>query len=855
MPIDSHLKAQLEEIDDMYGGDNIIKILGPTMLSYTSTDSAREYMFTSHIKQTLNLLNPDVPRLQTGMENAIGEVNHAYCRLDGTWEVLDIIQKFPDRGIYTLVLYNKKTDTYDMIEKKIAENLTEKFGYVYNTDFMDHVKVGDKLKDAILYKSTSYDEHMNYRYGKNANVYFSTSTDTLEDAIRVRRSWAEGVKSVEVDLVQVPVNDNDVMLNLYGDDSVYKTFPDIGEHVKNSMLCATRRINKNHLLYDFQTQNMATVYSTDADYYVSKDAEVYDIEIYYNGDDPFPDTLFYQQMKFYYECCCQYADKMYAWATRIKKSGSKYTENVTYFRSRYKNYTNPEYKWKNKDRAFSNIVIEFHVKSVVSLEAGSKLTGRYGDKGVIGDFAEDLSEQFQESIVDMVAPNATEEEKRRLAKNIQIVDDVRMPYSDDVKVDILLNSSGAVRRINPGQLSEVEVNFQAAQVQKYIREQCKTREEKIAVIWKFLKLVNAAEMDFYWKMYQSFDQFKQVGDYNFHIWSDAAKDAFIKDIEENGFYLIKPPHTPLAYDDIQAIYNEFPFIKPYPIYIDLFGIKKRRVMKDGIIGSKYILVLKQNSNKNFSARSTFRVNRANLPTKDVAKKTNRSSYARTPVRLSEIYNIMASNSGLDLAEYNIFMRSSALGRKSLQRILAAEGNPMLIDKLKVQDNFINANADILNAKLKGIGLEIKFYTEADPIPDIYSNAKIPMRIGDYTILCSYDEKPMYRDLLNRFDAKMKEFTMLESYQGEKHDVCWKQVFEDSEVKKYQLSDEKKDLLVTATKGIITILEEVKPTSKASKEAEENLEKADLYDENGNKIPQRRRRKKATTDTEEKKPND
>src|SRR5699024_11688141 len=100
----------------------------------------------------------------------------------------------------------------------------------------------------------------------------------------------------------------------------------------------------------------------------------------------------------------------------------------------------------------------------------------------------------------------------------------------------------------------------------------------------------------------------------------------------------------------------------------------------------YILILKQNSNKNFSARSTFRVNRSNLPAKDIAKKTNRSAYARTPVRLSEIYNLLASISGEDLAEYNIFMRSSALGRKSLDRILAAPGNPLKVRKLKVQDN-------------------------------------------------------------------------------------------------------------------------------------------------------------------------
>lgn len=448
MPIDTHLKASLEEMDEKYGGNEMFRILGPTSLSYTSTDSSREYMFTSHLKQVLTLLDPDVPRLSTGFENTVGRYNHAYKKLEGSWEVMDVIEKFPGyNGIYTIVLFNRKTNTYDMIEKKPAESLTEKFGYIYNTEVMDSLRPGDRVTDPILYKSTSYDRHMNYRYGKNAMVYYSTSTDTLEDAIRVRRSWAERVKSVEIDTVQVPINDNDVLLNLYGDDAHYQAFPDIGGCVKNSILCGTRRVNKAHILYDFQPQNMRNLYSTDTEYYVTKNSEVYDVDIYYNGNEPFPSNLFHQQLKHYYDQICHYVDLVYAWATKIKKSGSKYTENVTFLRSRYMHFNDPEYKWKNKDRAFGNIVVEFKVRSTVSLDAGSKLSGRYGDKGVIGEFAEDLPKPVVESLVELAArEGATEEEKKKLSHSIMVVDDDRMPYTDYGPVDICLNMSGSLRR-------------------------------------------------------------------------------------------------------------------------------------------------------------------------------------------------------------------------------------------------------------------------------------------------------------------------------------------------------------------------------------------------------------------------
>ena len=337
MSVDTKLRHELEVMDEEFSGDNMVKMLGMSTLNWMNVDSSRQLMFNSHIKQLLTLVNPDVPRIQTGFENTIGSYSNAYKKLEGVWEVKDIIKKFPDipnSHIYTVVFYNKKKDLYDMIEAPIAESLTEKFGYAYNISRMDEMKVGDKIKDEIIYKSTSFDDQMNYRLGKNATVFYSTSTDTLEDALVVRKGWADSIRSVEIDDVQVSVNTNEVLVNLYGDDKNYRTFPNIGEEVNNSLLCAVRVVNNDHLLYDFQKSNMRTTMDTDAEYYVSKHAQVYDIDVYYNGDKDFPDNLFYQQIKYYYEAGNEYARKLYRWADDIKKSGSNYTDNISHIRSR-----------------------------------------------------------------------------------------------------------------------------------------------------------------------------------------------------------------------------------------------------------------------------------------------------------------------------------------------------------------------------------------------------------------------------------------------------------------------------------------------------------------------------------------
>lgn len=819
MPIDTHLKQRLEDLDEKYGGDEMFRIFGPTSLSWATTDSSRMYMFTSHLKQALSLLEPDVPRLQTGFENSIGKYNRAYKQLKGKWEVKYVIPKFtlsediPEADgrkiqIYMVALYNEETDTWEMIEKPVAENLTEKFGYLYNSTVLENLHVGDRLKDPILYKSTAYDDHMNYRYGKNARVYYSTSTDTIEDAIVVRRGWAEHVKSVEVDFVQVPINDNDIMLNLYGDDHTYQPFPEIGEYVKDSLICATRRINKAHLLYDFQKAAMREVMDTDMDYYTSKHSVVYDINVYYNGDEPFPDNLFYRQLKKYYEDGCNYAARVLEVCNIIKASGSKYTQNVSYYRAIYMHYNDPAYKWKNKDKAFNHINVEFKVKSIVGIELGSKLTGRFGNKGVVSRVMDQQDDTLEDAVVNMLDDGSlTEDDKRILRSKIVIVDDERMPYyiQDGVRIycDIMCNASGAIRRLNPGQLVEVETNFIAEQVQ-FMIQKAKTMEEKEHIFFKFLDICNHDQNTFFKAMYDGWDYVQEINGAQLHIMAPESKKAFIQNVEKYGFYIVRPPHKPLLYDDVIRMYDAFPEITPKDIYVDIFGTKQRKTMRRGVIGYQYMLILKQNSNKNFSARSTFRVNRSNLPAKDIAKKTNRSSYARTPVRLSEIYNLLSAVEPRDLAEFNIFTRSSALGRKSLDRILAADGNPLKIKKLTVRSNFTNANADILAAKLKFLGIRIFF----SPVPEgriqVWDDTCVaPLHFGQYTIYDYPRNRSMYQALFNAFDAEMKKSIYVESYPGEKQDICWDNVFADEDLKKeYNLTPELCETMKTTTKGYL-----------------------------------------------------
>lgn len=788
--------SQYAKMDEKFG-DALYKLWGPTLMGFPAdTDSSRSLMFTSNQKQMLVLENPDVPYVLTGAERTFGKYNRAYKALEGEWEVLDKIDKFGDGTVYTLVLYNPKQKKYDMIPKPTAKLKAEKFGYRFNTDIMDSMQVGQRVKDQVIYRSTSYDENMNYRLGKNALVLYSTSNPTIEDAILVRRGWADQVRFFEFDNVWVPLNNNDVFINRYGDDHEYDPFPMVGEHVQEGIIASTRRVVKDHILHDFQSKNLRDSYATDSDFFTSKDALVYDIDVYYNGQEEMPDTIFMKKIKFIYQCCCQYADAITAWGRRIKEDckahpGRTYTQRVPYLIARNQYVTNPEYLWRYKDREFSNILINFKTYASVSLEAGFKLVGRYGDKGVISKLApdgvaEDTGENaFIENIVHNFADSIgngeelTEDEMKGLCKSFAVVEDSEMPYMEDgTKVDVLLNASGAIRRLNTGQLVEVDLAFQMECIRKKIIE-TPDMDEKYRMLFRFLEIVNEDEYKFFYDKYSRWTRRVTIDAHTVLFLDGEERKAFMDDVEQYGIRLVKPPHKCIRYDTVKAVYHEFPWIQPVQLYIDKFGIARKPLMRKCIVGHKYLYALKQTSNKNFSARSMGRVNKKGLPEKSTDKRDNRSAISNNPLKLGEVHNLMSSVSGRDMAEHNIFTRSSPIARKSLVRILKASGDPMQIHRLKVKDNYRNVNAQILNAYFKTWGIRLNFITDADQEEQVYIDTPQIFRVHGYQVLDCPSRRHEYQKLFMRHDA-LRADTIIVAEDVDKS--LWDIIFQEDEFK-------------------------------------------------------------------------
>ena len=74
------LKEELKKADEKYQGS--AALLGMTVLSYPGyINSMRSTMFTSHLKQFVNLLKPEYPLVFTNAENVVGKHSSGYKQM------------------------------------------------------------------------------------------------------------------------------------------------------------------------------------------------------------------------------------------------------------------------------------------------------------------------------------------------------------------------------------------------------------------------------------------------------------------------------------------------------------------------------------------------------------------------------------------------------------------------------------------------------------------------------------------------------------------------------------------------------------------------------------------------------
>lgn len=644
--------------------------LGLTLMTFPQYISAtRSTMFTNHLKQ-FNVLNqPEFPYVFTNYENIFGKNSSSLQLADHDYKVVARIEKFKDYPghLYCLFIYDEDDDKYDVIFRKVSENLTEKYGYLINNESLDKLEIGDEIsRGDVLYKSTSFDEDNNYCFGLNARIAYIEDPGNVEDAYVVSESFAKRCISHKCDSVKISLNDNDFLLNLYGDGKQYKGLPDINEEVDHHIICAKRRIYNDQVLYDMKKSNMMKISPMSDKLYFAR-GYVIDIDIYCNKPlDKIPIVDYNDQLVYYLKNQNRYYKELFEQCDKIVKSGSKYSADIGFMHQRAKNILDPKYQWKDNESIFSNMIIEVQVDRDISLSAGSKITGRYGDKGVISEVRPD----------DMMPY-------------------VLNPDGSHTPLDVIANPLSCPNRLNPFQWIEMSITHQAGLLIRDYIKPAKSITEKWKYLRKFLSYFNErGELD-------------QLEDYYKGL-NLKGKHDFWDSVENDGIFINYPPmwEGMPAIDKIEQIGKAFNFQRD-EVHVFMHG-RDVQLMRPITVGYKYMMKLKQDSEKNFSARSTGSLSQQGLPEKSNKVRTNEMLYSNTPIAIGrdENNNLAIGVESFMLNKMHLFYRTSPFARRKVGDLYT---NDVLNFKgFKIKPGYRNRNVEILNAKLKAIGAEIHY---------------------------------------------------------------------------------------------------------------------------------------------------
>lgn len=356
-------------------------------------NSNRSVMFCSHFQQAPILANIDkdtgefngeTPLVNSRFENQVGEYSSGYKELPYDCKVL--FKFVRNKYNYFLVVYKYDTKTYDVIERKECEWITEKYGY-RNINYMDEIEIGDKLeKDTILSANTSYDEQMNLCYGRNMKaLYYSFEDHTHEDAIVISESAAKKFDYNAVEYPRININTNDILLKIYGEN---KCFPDIGEYVNDDQILLIRRRNN----YDTMLTNLKDLkHYKDGDTPYFCRGKVVDINVYCNNDvEKLRGIPYYKQIVKYIDMQDNYYKKVIECLEDIvEKETDRCSERLVAIYNDCKMRLDEGNYFEFENNRFDNIVIEFTIIEEKHLEKGCKLTGRCGNKGIVSKIVPD----------------------------------------------------------------------------------------------------------------------------------------------------------------------------------------------------------------------------------------------------------------------------------------------------------------------------------------------------------------------------------------------------------------------------------------------------------------------------------
>ena len=576
--------------------------LGATIIQpFTGLNSgSRKLMWAIHHQHKMNLVKGEAPYISTGNENEFLKYSSSFVLADCDKVVVRTVNKFLDNPYfhYWLIVANtsgpNKGDL-DVIERVSYVYTTESYGFALNNDTLDNLREGSVIqKDQVIRIPDTVDQWGNVTDGVNLMTAYTSSLITQEDGYHLSESAALALGTTLYHSVQIQLNDNDIMLNLYGDDRVYKVMPDIGETIQHGILLAVRRQNNADALFSQTWDRLRTViHPIDKQYTLN--GTVIDIDLFNNSDqlEQGANAQYHQQIRGYlankFRYCGEIIDTVETYRHYHPDAKLSFNLQNLYIHARD---TVMHFDHHRNGKRYSGTIINLVVKQDLPLKQGDKFTNRFGGKGVVS----------------------------------KIVPDYMMPIIGNKRIAVLANKATVHGRLNYGQLFEIEINFRSMCFLEGLRNLPLTVDEKLAMIRDYMNFFSPNLAASFWKSVERLEWFEREMFLDTYLGEDIIR------------LCIRPLSDVVTIDTLIAVDTKYPWIKQKHLRVPIINSNGKlryieKSLRPIVAGYEFFVRLKQYAKEKFSVISISSVNLRNENTKSRAGNLYESPFADTPIKM------------------------------------------------------------------------------------------------------------------------------------------------------------------------------------------------------------------------------
>lgn len=658
----------LESPDNVYGRCN-------TVPNATGDSANRLLMSASQQFQKMTLAKPEVPLIQTGRDTYWGEFSSSYLTAPNNLQVIAKIPKYSHPKLanlnYYLITRNLVTGEYDYYHKEVAKHTTQSYGFRYDTSKIDSYTPGQIIpQDSVITRSVAWDDFGNKADGINALTWYNCNTTTTEDSCRISESFSWKMAAYEVIKEDILINSNELLCNMYGDKTMFKTFPDIGEEIKGGIFCSSRRADRATALATQSSVMLKSHMISDRD--ITIKGVVADIDVYCNDlnmlnrDDN-------AQLRFYHDQYMEFCNTFHRVIEPIKAAGGKCSRELDELWHACKETVDgvPFVK----DRQFNGVMIRVLIYELRPLICGDKIADRHGGKGVVSE----------------------------------VVPDELMPrLATGEIIDIEKNFLTMVGRENPSQIHEMSLNYISNSIIHHIIDNRLSDESAFEILSWYIGKVSPNYYE--WMMSLCSHPSEDDNEFNIH--------AFVSSILEQGDIVLSiPPYGGISRDTIVEVYEHFPWLNTHTeiyVYTPTSSGQPRYLpaARPVVAGKVYNLRMKQYGEEKSSSTGLPATNSVNLPSKTKQAKIHEAPYSRTPIKIGDMECGNLCHVGANYVVMHLLLHSTAPNGRKLFEQLLTTSHPYDIDISVSRNPLIKSRpAETVVDLLKAVGLKLEFWKE------------------------------------------------------------------------------------------------------------------------------------------------